>query len=160
MNTTAWGPSLWTTMFMMASNYPVNVKNDLSLKVHYKRFYTNLKYMLPCEYCRKSYVDFLKELPIEPFLDSRTSLLYWVYNIKDKVNKKLIAQQKILIQEIQLSSRSDKQKKEFLDGMFITKPSPPFHKVCKYYEQFRATCSPKTQSCSIPVHKFKRSKIS
>lgn len=154
MNTKDWGPPLWKSMFMIAANYPIELtksKEHQELKKHYKSFYTSFKYMLPCKYCRESYESFLKELPIDRFLSSRKCLMYWLYLIKDKVNKKLIHYQEILIDEIKSSNMSQKEKTKVLKGVFRTTPSPSFEEVCKYYEQFRATCSDKTKSCSIPV---------
>lgn len=138
MNSRAFGPSLWSSMFMIASNYEPSInpksKEHLQKKKYYKIFYTNMGNVIPCSHCRKSYKKFMKELPISRFLGSRRDLMYWLYLIKDKVNKKLI-----------------KQYKEG-DIDYKTTPSPPFKEVCKYYEQFRAGCSSKkTKSCSEPL---------
>lgn len=152
MNTKDWGPPLWKSMFMIAANYPLQITNSKEhkdLKEHYKQFYISFQYMLPCKYCRESYKGFLKELPIDPYLKSRKCLMYWLYLIKDKVNKKLIHYQEILIHEIQTGN--SKQKEKAIKNIFRSKPSPPFKETCKYYEQFRAGCSDKTKSCSIPI---------
>ena len=155
MNTKDWGPPLWKSMFMIAANYPITItksKEHLELKKHYKSFYTSFKYMLPCKYCRESYGIFLKEIPIDNFLTSRKCLMYWLYLIKDKVNNKLIHYQQIQLLEINSNSDlSKKEKNKMIKNLFLTKPSPSFKEVCTYYEQFRAKCSDKTQSCSIPV---------
>lgn len=152
MNTQVWGPPMWTSMFMIASNYPLKItKNTIHLKKYYKDFFLNMQHLLPCVYCRNSFVLFLKELPIEPYLGSRKKILYWVYLMKDKVNNKLIRQQQENILEIKNSLKTNKEKKKLIDSMFKTTPSPPFSEVCKYYEQFRAGCSSKTQSCDVPL---------
>lgn len=159
MNTKNWGPPLWESLFMFAANYPITIKKTkehTQLKNHYKNYYTSLKYMLPCKYCRMSYKTFLKELPIEPYLTSRKCLMYWLYLIKDKVNTKLIHHEEILIQELEDSDMTNKEKKKIIKGVFRTTPSPTFESVCKYYEQFRAKCSKKTKSCSIPVKARKK----
>jgi hypothetical protein len=137
MDTKVWGPPMWKSLFTIASNYPLKIDKNNRLHVckkrYYKNFFTSLKNILPCKYCRISYKKFLKELPITPFLESRTQIMYWLYLIKDKVNKKLIVQEKINGTKI-----------------FKTKPSPPFEEVCKYYEKFRAKCSQKTKTCRTP----------
>ena len=131
MDTKAWGPPAWKFMFITVANYPLEIDPNNRLhrakKRHYKNFLVNMKDILPCKYCRRSYSKFLKELPISKFLGSRQKLMYWLYLIKDKVNKKLIAQ-----------------------GNMYTKPSPPFEEVCKYYEKYRAHCSDKTKTCRKP----------
>lgn len=137
MDTKEWGPKLWFSMFTVAANYPqeIDMKNKLhvsKMKKH-KEFFEIFQYILPCKYCRRSYKKFLKELPIKDYLKGRNSLMYWVYLIKDKVNKKLI-----------------KQEMEN-PGKFKTKKSPPFEEVCKFYEKIRASCSDKTKTCRKPT---------
>jgi len=143
MNSRAFGPALWTSMFMIASNYEPVI--DAGSKEHrdkrrfHKTFFTNIGDVIPCSHCRKSYKRFMRELPIARFLGSRKDLMYWLYLIKDKVNKKLIAQYK--------SGEMD----------YPTKKSPPFSQVCEYYEQFRAGCSTKkTKTCSEPLKRVQR----
>jgi hypothetical protein len=136
MDTKAWGPPLWKSMFIIAANYPVEIDHTnnqhLAKRRYYKSFFVGMKNILPCKYCRRSYAKFLKELPIDKFLDSRNMMMYWLYLMKDKVNRKLIAQEK--------QNKSE----------FKTKPSPPFHEVCAKYEKYRAKCSDKTKTCSVP----------
>jgi hypothetical protein len=134
MDTKEWGPKAWYFMFTVAANYPIKI--DVKNKIHvskmkkHKEFFEIFQYILPCKYCRRSYKQFLKELPIKKFLKSRTSLMYWLYLIKDKVNKKLL-------------------KQEESGSYFKTKKSPPFEEVCKFYEKIRASCSEKTKTCTI-----------
>lgn len=137
MDTKEFGPPLWKVMFIMAANYEIEIDNKnqrhRKKKRDYKNFYVNMKDMIPCIYCRRSYKVFLKELPIGPYLSSRRDLMYWLYLIKDKVNKKLLKQYK-----------EGKHKHK-------PKPSPPFEDVCKFYEKFRAECSSKTMTCNKPT---------
>lgn len=135
MDTKKWGPAGWTFMFTIASNYPTTIdvtnKDHRALRLHYKAFFQSIEFMLPCKYCRQSYHQFIAELPIDDFLSSRRRIVYWLYLIKDKVNRKLIAQE-----------RESPRK----DG-FKTQPSPPFKDVMAYYASFRAKCSDKTKTC-------------
>lgn len=136
MDTKEWGPRLWYSMFAIAANYPVEIdpKNKAHLfkmKKH-KEFFEIFQHTLPCKYCRRSYKIFLKELPLKNYLQSRQRLMYWLYLVKDKVNKKLL-----------------KQEQEN-PGKFKTKKSPPFEKVCSFYEKIRASCSDKTKTCRKP----------
>lgn len=143
MQTKAFGPDMWRSMFMIASNYPVTIdiknKKHLKNKRYNKDFFTGIGNVLPCKFCRRSYKVFLKELPIKNFLNGRRDLMFWLYLIKDKVNKKLINQEK------------DNLKKYGIKSTFKTTPSPPFKKICKYYDKFRASCSDKTKTCSSPT---------
>ena len=147
MNTKAWGPKLWDFAFIMCRNYPetINPKNNthIGLKKHYKEYFVNLKYLLPCKYCRKSYTKFLKELPLnEKYLNSRADITYWLYLIKDKVNKKLIKQERTLLRkEIKKLVKPSKAAINKLECKILyTKPSPPFQEVCAKYECHRAKC--------------------
>lgn len=134
MDTNAWGPGLWKSMFMIAANFPLEIQKDnrlhLSKVKNYKIFYTNLQHVLPCKFCRISYKVFLRELPLKKFLGSRNQIMYWVYLMKNKVNNKLS-----------------------LQGEQISSP-PSFKQVCLKYEKSRAKCSEKTKSCKVPKVMF------
>lgn len=83
MNTSSWGPRTWVYTHTVAQNYSPKDKNI------YKDFFVILKDILPCKYCRASYSEFVKELPIDGFLGSKEDLTYWFYLIHNKVNDKL-----------------------------------------------------------------------
>jgi hypothetical protein len=68
-------------------------KEHLKIKRQFKALLTSLQDILPCIFCRNSFREFLKQLPIEPFLVGRIELVYWLYLMKDKVNNKLIKQE-------------------------------------------------------------------
>jgi len=93
MNTKKWGPPGWDFLFVMAFNYPEKIekgnKSHTILKKKFKELFEILKWTLPCKYCRKSYIKFLKELPIEKHLGSMESLTKWFHRIQNKVNGKL-----------------------------------------------------------------------
>jgi len=153
-STREFGPPLWKTLFIMATNYPVTIdkknKEHISLKKQYKSFYTSLKHMLPCRFCRESYTIFLKDLPIDGFLDSRKNMVLWVYKIKDKVNKKLINQENLLLDlEIgKLKNPTKTQIEALCKKTLYTVPSPPFKEVLAHYMSFKAkSCSKITKTC-------------
>jgi hypothetical protein len=87
MDTRFWGPPGWKLLHQIAYQYPENPSPEE--KLDYGIFYTNLKNVLPCKYCRNSYLKFIEKLPVEGFLDSRAKLTEWVYLIHNKVNGKL-----------------------------------------------------------------------
>ena len=168
--TTKWGPAGWTFLFScIMGGYPVvldtsNEEHRL-IKKHFKNLLESLSFVLPCIFCRESYKKFYKELPIQKFMSSRVELMYWLYLIKDKVNKKLIKQEnecynneKKRLKEIYSKSKKTKQDKaiyysnvkKFKQKTFITKQSPPFETVLEHYESFRAVCSKTAKTCALP----------
>ena len=88
MLTTVWGPSLWHTLHTISFNYPV--KPTLQDKKNYKRFIMDLRYVLPCKYCRMNFKKNLKELPLtEKALKSRHNFSRWMFKMHELINKML-----------------------------------------------------------------------
>jgi hypothetical protein len=165
--TSKWGGAGWYFLFScVMGGYPsqinANDKNHQQIKNHFKQMMRGLGYVMPCVFCRDSFKQFYNELPIEPYLTGRIELMYWLYLIRDKVNNKLINQEKQCyntekkrlkmlynkrkISEAQYYQLLDKAKTDTL----ITQPSPPFIDVLHKYEKIRAVCSPKAKTCSLP----------
>jgi hypothetical protein len=120
---------------------------------------------MPCIFCRESFKKFSKELPIDKFMSGRIELMRWLYEIRNKVNKKLIDQEKKcyndekrrlkkLYHNNSLSS-SDyyDQLQKFKEKTLITNISPPFEEILDKYESIRAVCSKKSKTCSLPNKK-------
>lgn len=158
MNTKNWGPGAWEFLHAITFNYPTKIdarkKDDRDLRDHYKVLFLNLQYTLPCKYCRLSFKEFMEEIPIDKFLDSRESLTHWLYLIHDRVNKKLIKQEASAKKEKRRLLDTDfkegkmtlgKYNQEIanLDNNFKTIPTPSFRQVCKKYEEWRADCAKK-----------------
>ncbi len=169
LSTKEWGPACWKTLFMFAMGYPVKIDNTDSehlLILHFfKHTFVGLGYTMPCIFCRQSFKQFIKELPIEPFLVGRIELMYWLYLMKDKVNNKLRKQEmKCFLEEKQkLYDKFTKNKlthyqyasklKKLESEILVTKKSPSFESVLNKYEQYRAVCSTKAQSCILAPKK-------
>jgi hypothetical protein len=133
MSTKEWGPGLWKFLFMsIMGAYPYRLdmsnKSHLEIRESYKSLLTNLQITMPCVFCRESFKQFLKELPLDNFLNGKIELMYWLYLIKDKVNKKLLEQEK-------------------KSNVFCTVPSPLFKDVLKFYSKYRAKCSKESKKC-------------
>jgi hypothetical protein len=164
--TKKWGPSGWYFLFScIMGAYPsqlnVSNKEHLKIKKHFKNMFENLCYIMPCIFCRQSFKQFYYELPIDNFMSSRIELMKWLYLIKDKVNKKLIKQEKLCfnrekrklkkqykskkITKLEYEKLLDKIKKENIH----TQKSPPFIDILLQYESIRATCSPKSKTCAL-----------
>ena len=97
MNVNFWGPSGWKFLHTLTFNYPINP--TINQKKIYKNYFTLTGDILPCKYCRVSYKEFIKKIPIDNYLDSRDSLVKWFYLIHNLVNKKL-NKRKILLKTL------------------------------------------------------------
>jgi len=88
MVTSVWGPPLWHYMHTMSFNYPV--KPTVDNKKHYKNFILNLKYILPCGYCRDNLTKNFKAMPLtNKDLKNRDTFSRWVYKLHELVNTML-----------------------------------------------------------------------
>ena len=87
MNTTFWGPSGWEFLHTLTFIYPVNP--SFGDKVKMREFMNSLCFILPCKYCRLSFTKYIKSLPIDEYLESRDTMIDWLYKIHNKINKKL-----------------------------------------------------------------------
>ena len=117
MMTKVWGPAGWLLLHCVTFGYPYTINPDnldhAYKKDHYKSFFNMVGHVLPCKYCRESYIEFSKETPIDNFLDTRDNLCRWLYIIHNKVNNKLGVGQDCI---------------------------PTFKEVQEFYEKFRAKC--------------------
>jgi hypothetical protein len=93
MMTNVWGPPGWIFLHCITMGYPykinTNNKQHLFRKKHTKDFFNSLGHVLPCKYCRESYLEYVSQNPIDKHLNTRKELAKWFYNIHNKVNQKL-----------------------------------------------------------------------
>jgi hypothetical protein len=88
MLTSVWGPPMWHYLHTMSFNYPVNPTPED--KKHYRDFVLNLRYVLPCKYCRMNLKTNLKTMPLNmSHMASRDTFSRYVYNLHELVNKLL-----------------------------------------------------------------------
>ena len=86
MLTSVWGPSLWHTLHTVSFNYPV--KPTIKDKINYRRFVLELKYVLPCKYCRMNLRKNFKELPLTMAkMKSRETFSRYIYDLHELINK-------------------------------------------------------------------------
>jgi hypothetical protein len=154
-STRKWGPSMWESLFstiMGAYPYKIeeNNKQHIQIKNEFKKLFSSLQYTLPCCVCQVSYRNYWLELPIDDYLSGRIKLMEWLYKIKDKVNKKLIAQEteKFKAEKIRINNiykkkditraNYDKLIDKLKDKILYTQKSPSFQSVLNYYESKRA----------------------
>jgi hypothetical protein len=88
MMTSVWGPPMWHILHTISFNYPVEPTDKD--KKNYYNFYSNLKNILPCRYCRENLKKNLKKHPLnKSVFKNRDSLSRWVYNLHETVNDML-----------------------------------------------------------------------
>lgn len=83
----SWGPFFWHTMHIVALGYPV--QPTYGHKKAAKEFYESLQFLIPCPVCRDHYAEYMRSMPITPFLDRRDDLFKWTVMIHNKVNEML-----------------------------------------------------------------------
>jgi hypothetical protein len=87
MQANEWGPSAWKFLHTVTFAYPQDP--DEETKKHYKDLFSTLRYTLPCSFCRNYYTEMYKHIIIDPYLDSREGLTFWLFIIHNLVNRKL-----------------------------------------------------------------------
>lgn len=95
--TSTWGAPGWFFLHCVAAGYPVDPDGydeaRGNAKGHSRRaytsFFTNMGNVLPCRFCRESYIRFVSEIPIEDYTGSRSALFEWLFIVHNKVNHKL-----------------------------------------------------------------------
>lgn len=125
-----WGPPGWRYLHSVAHGYPESPADYDSLhenpvgstESNYKMFFSMVGKTLPCRLCRDSYIQFVSENPVRA--GSRQELTRWLWEIHNKVNEKL------------------GRTYEFAD----------FDSTTKYYEGFRAKCTPNSKGCTEALH--------
>ena len=87
MDPKVWGPKLWFSLHTMTFNYPDNPTPHH--KQIYNNFFETLKFVIPCDVCSKHYTEHLKNNPIMPNLNNKESLVKWLIDLHNEVNKSL-----------------------------------------------------------------------
>ena len=88
MVTSVWGPAQWHYLHTMSFNYPVNPTAED--KKHYKDYVYNLRYVLPCKYCRINLTNNLKKKPLQMcHMESRATFSRYIYELHELVNRML-----------------------------------------------------------------------
>ena len=87
METLFWGPSGWLFLHTLTFLYPEKPTFDDQYRM--MDFIKTTAQILPCKYCRASFLRYCRSLPINKFLASRELIIEWLYRIHNKVNGKL-----------------------------------------------------------------------
>ena len=87
MQTKVWGPTGWVFLHCIAQNYPQEPTSEQ--KENYLQFFKLVGNVLPCRYCRDSYQEFIKYTLNDQVMKNRQTFTKWLYDIHNKINKKL-----------------------------------------------------------------------
>ena len=82
-----WGPLFWSTFHIVSLGYPESP--TFAEKRAAKEFFNSMIFLLPCPVCKEHFSDVLKTLPVETWLDNRSSLTEWVWMLHNRVNARL-----------------------------------------------------------------------
>jgi hypothetical protein len=82
-----WGPIFWAMMHIVSMAYPDDP--TYSEKRAAKDLFNALAQLLPCPVCRTHYKETIQKIPVETWLDNRTSLIEWVWMVHNAVNERL-----------------------------------------------------------------------
>jgi hypothetical protein len=87
MNQNIWGSHMWFSLHTISFNYPL--KPSEKDKKQYENYFTSLQFVIPCPVCKKNYIRHIQEHPIQNFLNTRKSLVYWVIDMHNMVNAEI-----------------------------------------------------------------------
>lgn len=164
MNTKSWGPPAWKFLFScIVGRYPdvldESDEEHTRIKNHFIQLFSSLEIIMPCIYCRQSFEEFYKELDINEYLSSKRDLVFWLYLIKDKVNNKLMIQEKIeyasdkltlvnLYKNNQITLDEYNERLKMSEKQIkCTIESPPFEQILNEYMGYMSQCSTKAKRC-------------
>lgn len=88
---TSWGTHSWNFLYAsIYGSYPKKIdKNNEShkrTKKQFKIFLFQLRYTLPCNFCKRIFKQLWEEIPIDNYLRGRNLLINWVYKIQKNMD--------------------------------------------------------------------------
>ena len=162
MNSSVFGPSTWQSMFFIAAGYDLNETAKSVKDPKYRQYFKSIGDVLPCRYCRESYEKFYDSMDIQQYLDMPScGLIRFVYDLKNMVNAKLIAQEDQAFEKeyyklLETKSPNDpdvtKALEDLASRIFYTKPPPPFEDVVADVLKHRVKCSSALKTCRAPLN--------
>jgi len=93
-----WGPHYWFVLHTIALTYPFYPNETIKKK--YYDFIHNLPIFIPISNMGNSFSELLDLYPVTPYLDSRESLMKWMYFIHNKINASLNLPEKTLAESL------------------------------------------------------------
>jgi hypothetical protein len=99
LNPKVWGPHYWFVLHTIALTYPLQPNETIKKK--YYNLITNLPIFIPISNMGNAFSELLDLYPVTPYLDSRESLIKWMYYIHNKINVSLNLPEKTLAESLQ-----------------------------------------------------------
>jgi hypothetical protein len=93
-----WGPHYWFVLHTIALTYPIYPNETIKKK--YYDFIYNLPIFIPISNMGNSFSELLDLYPVTPYLDSRESLMKWMYFIHNKINVSLKLPEKTMAESL------------------------------------------------------------
>jgi hypothetical protein len=88
INPAIWGPNLWKFMHYLTLSYPENPTEEEKDRLF--DFFENIQTLLPCEKCRYNFKNHLEKTPLsDDVLSTNISVVTWLFNLHNEVNKSL-----------------------------------------------------------------------
>jgi len=120
-NPNFFGPAYWRSLECEASAATTEEKRKL-----YVERLNNLTITLPCEKCRKHFIQNIADFPVEPYANTNVSLFYHIWKLHDTVNQQL-----------------KKPKEQCLTWeeafeVYFGKPPPPNNTVEDYFPEYNS----------------------
>ncbi len=80
-----WGSYAWRFLHCVTIEYPTNpTRDDME---NFRTFFDSLKYVLPCEKCRKNFAKHMKKYPLtDEVLSTKKNLIRWCIDLHNVVN--------------------------------------------------------------------------
>lgn len=87
MDAEIWGPKAWFFLHSVSFAYPDRPSNEEKESVI--RLFRSLKHLLPCVHCKEHYRQHVTEQDLRLASESRSSLIRWVLDLHNEVNRSL-----------------------------------------------------------------------
>lgn len=85
MDPLIWGRPFWFLLHTITLNYP-NQPTEIDI-ADYSQFVRLFQKMLPCETCQQHFGEFIKQYPIEKYLQKKEDFILWMNTAHNNVNK-------------------------------------------------------------------------
>ena len=108
MDSKVWGNKGWFFLHSITFNYP-NQPTNVD-KQNIKMFFHSMAKILPCSKCQTHFQQFIQQNPIESHYSDRLSLIKWLIDAHNNVNR--ILNKRVLSYEEAIQSIQNKHKRK------------------------------------------------
>lgn len=79
-----WAIPIWFLIHYIAANLPERLSQQQAIS--FKAMIVCLRYLLPCEECRKHMTEYISKTEIDPYLGTKNTVFYWTWEFHNSVN--------------------------------------------------------------------------